>query len=161
MSYITYREATATDIPRLQELNSQLFQEDGHRALDYNLDYDWSKSEDGAEFYNHMVTSDNCLALVAEHDNEILGYLCGEAKQHSTIRPITVTDLEDMYVVPEHRSRGIGAELISRFLKWSRTQGAKRVQVTTYCTNVKGIDFYKRNGFSEYSITLENNLEAR
>ncbi len=57
--------------------------------------------------------------------------------------------LLEMYVAPEHRSSGLGAQLLRRAAAYGRTQGWSRIEVTAPEGRQWGrtVEFYKRNGF--------------
>ncbi|OGK58937.1 hypothetical protein A3H84_04410 [Candidatus Roizmanbacteria bacterium RIFCSPLOWO2_02_FULL_40_13] len=64
-------------------------------------------------------------------------------------------EVENMGVIPEYRSKGIGAMLMENAKKWAKENGYQKLFVNSYFKNQKAIDFYKRNGFEEIDISLE------
>ncbi len=50
-------------------------------------------------------------------------------------------------VVPSHRSRGIGSDLLRCGLRWAKDRGLKRVELMVYAENVGAMRLYERLGF--------------
>ena len=153
---VTIRRAGVEDVPTLVALSDGLFQEDaGQRDPFMNLA--WPR-EEGAGYFHQRMRDERCLGLLALVEGQAVGYLLGYMKPASTLRPVSTTELESMYVSPGHRSQGIGQALVDRFLAWARKQGAERVSVTAYAANDRALAFYRRNGFAPKSVTLERGL---
>ncbi|MDP8951388.1 MAG: GNAT family N-acetyltransferase, partial [Actinomycetota bacterium] len=69
-------------------------------------------------------SSYSCL-FVAEIDGEMIGFLSGELREGSpAFEPKTWAAVEDVYVVPEHRSLGVGRALFEECQKWAREKRA-------------------------------------
>jgi ribosomal protein S18 acetylase RimI-like enzyme len=74
---------------------------------------------------------------VAEQDGSVIGFATW-AETNGTI------ELEDLFVDPGHRRRGIAAALVSRIAEILRTRGAERLEVTA---NSHALGFYRAAGF--------------
>lgn len=57
------------------------------------------------------------------------------------------TELLDIAVLPQHRGKGYGAELIKHAERLSREAGAYCMYMTTYAGNHKLIAFYGKHGY--------------
>jgi GNAT superfamily N-acetyltransferase len=57
--------------------------------------------------------------------------------------------ISELYVVPSHRSHGVGQQLIDAVKDYGRERGWRRVDVTAppEARWVRTVDFYRRNGF--------------
>ncbi|WOX23689.1 GNAT family N-acetyltransferase [Streptomyces solicathayae] len=53
-------------------------------------------------------------------------------------------------VLPEHRRRGLGAELYARGLTQARELGAEAVETVVLAANEDGLRFAEKHGFAEY-----------
>ena len=150
---INVRKARIEELSMVQKLSEGLFTSDGHR--DKWLNHKWSFGEAGKKFFTRRISEPECICLVAELEGKVVGYLAGIVKEVESWRPVKRTELENMFVEEEVRSRGVGKELIKEFLKWSREKGAERAEVCAYASNDKAIGFYQRENFVPYSLVLE------
>jgi ribosomal protein S18 acetylase RimI-like enzyme len=76
---------------------------------------------------------------VAEQDGSVIGFATW-AETNGTI------ELEDLFVDPGHRRRGIAAALVSRIAEILRARGAERLEVTA---NSHALGFYRAAGFTD------------
>ncbi len=60
--------------------------------------------------------------------------------------------LEDIYVEPEYRGRGIGSALLKRLARIAKEQDCGRMEWSVLTWNQPSIDFYHRLG----AVTLED-----
>lgn len=58
------------------------------------------------------------------------------------LRPTVV--LKELFVVPEGRGYGVGAELMSAVIEEAKTRGASRINWTVLADNDRAKDFYRR-----------------
>jgi ribosomal protein S18 acetylase RimI-like enzyme len=66
----------------------------------------------------------------------------------------TATDdcwLEDLFVLPASRGRGVGEALVDLALARAKTRGCRRVELDTGETNAAAIALYRKLGFTEES----------
>ena len=83
--------------------------------------------------------------------------------RYSSVRAIKIWLLNDLYVEPEFRKKGIGESLIKTVLKYAKDDGASQVEISTAIDNYtaqslyESIGFKKENpdtGFLDYKIDL-------
>jgi GNAT superfamily N-acetyltransferase len=79
---------------------------------------------------------------VAEQDGSVVGF----ATWAETADAI---ELEDRFVDPGYRKRGIATALVSRIAEVVRAQGAERLEVTA---NPHALGFYRAVGFADCGI---------
>ena len=77
---------------------------------------------------------------VAEQDGTVVGFATW-AEADGTV------DLEDLFVDPDYRRRGIASELVRRIAKVLRARGVQRLEVTA---NPHAMEFYRSAGFTDY-----------
>jgi GNAT superfamily N-acetyltransferase len=76
---------------------------------------------------------------VAEQDGTVVGFATW-AEADGT------TDLEDLFVDPDYRRRGIAMALVQRIAEVVRARGAERLEVTA---NPHAMEFYSAAGFTD------------
>ena len=79
---------------------------------------------------------------VAEQDGSVIGF----ATWAGTAGTV---ELEDLFVDPAYRRRGIAAALVSRIAGILRARGAERLEVTA---NPHALGFYRAAGFIECGV---------
>jgi ribosomal protein S18 acetylase RimI-like enzyme len=83
-----------------------------------------------------------CLALVAEIDDNIVGFALWYNSYSTWKGPCLY--LEDFYVLPEFRSLKIGSKLFDKVVEIAKKSGVKRMDWQVLEWNQLAIDFYKR-----------------
>jgi GNAT superfamily N-acetyltransferase len=79
---------------------------------------------------------------VAEQDGSVVGFATwAEAGG--------VMDLEDLFVDPDYRRRGLAMALVGRIAEVLRARGAERLEVTA---NPHAMEFYRAAGFTDCGV---------
>tara|TARA_Y100000310_G_C20701281_1_gene830128 strand:- start:4192 stop:4659 length:468 start_codon:yes stop_codon:yes gene_type:complete len=150
----TTREATIDDLETILDFNQRLFDREVG-MFDPTLDDTWTQSEEGRDYFTKRIQEDGC-AFVAEVNGQVVGYLVGALLEPSPYRTIPkMAELENMYVLPNFRSQGVGTRLYNDFKAWAKEQGAGRLKVVASAGNQPGINFYQDHGFEAIDVTLE------
>jgi ribosomal protein S18 acetylase RimI-like enzyme len=89
------------------------------------------------------ATSPLDLPLLAEEGSEFVGIAWAKILASE---PRTV-NLFQMWVAPERRGRGIGAELLNAVVAWAREAKGDRVVLGVTCGNSSAWRLYTRAGF--------------
>ena len=147
------RLATENDITSLRKLYYELEND----AVRFQPEHFVHGERDGA-FFNAIFESENQDILVAETDDRIVGFahvMILEQKKVPCLKPERVVYLQDLDVSEEMRSHGIGAKLMDACKEYGRENGADFMRTQVFPENVRGMQFYKRNGFSEKMKTIE------
>lgn len=152
---IKIRKAKKNEVEELQKLNDEVFI-DNHK-YDSDLLMDWAKSEKGKRYFTGLLNNPNALCLIATDNKEFIGYIAAEPKDFGW-RKSKYLEIENMGVIPQYRSRGIGSQLIQKCLEWAKKKGFEKIYVNSYFANSKAIYFYKSNGFSEIDLSLERKV---
>lgn len=94
----------------------------------------------------------SCL-FVAEVGDEVVGFLSGELREGSSaFSEKTWAAVEDVFVLPEHRSRGIGHTLFEACSDWARRKGTEGISLQVAAGNARARKFYDSLGFREVSV---------
>lgn len=88
----------------------------------------------------------NAAHLLAVEDDRVVGSLSIRRDDHPATDHVATFG---MFVVSSHRGRGIGSALLSEALRWGRSYGVERVELTVYPDNDAAIALYRRFGFVE------------
>ncbi len=156
---IIIKSAKIEDLKRAQELNQMLFEKE-YTEFDNTLDCTWTFSNAGKKYFSNRITKNDGCLLVALIDNEIVGYLAGgiiETKKGYRKLPISA-ELENMFVLEKYRSKGVGSKLYQSFVEWSKSKSVGKLRVVASSRNLAGINFYRKNGFNDYDLTLEKDI---
>ena len=128
---ISYREATALDIPVLVSMDRKYFP---HTA--------WP-----AEQFRGEIGKATRFFLIGESDSQIIAYagaflpsVGGEG------------DIMTIAVAPEFRRKGIAKELISRLESWAKARGAIAMMLEVDVTNIEAIDLYTKLGYETLNV---------
>ena len=153
---INIRKANKEEVSDLQDLNDEVFVD--NQQYDPDLDMSWAQSDRGRKYFSNLFDSNNGICLIAEDGERKVGYIAGNKKEVS-YRNSRYIELENMGVIPEYRSKGIGKMLVKKFLEEAKLAGFQKAYVNSYFKNSRAIDFYKRNGFSEIDLSLEMDIK--
>lgn len=98
------------------------------------------------------ASSLSCL-FVAERDGVVIGFLSGEMREGSpAFEPKTWAAVEDVYVLPDHRSSGVGHVLFEKFQEWARRKGASGISLQVAAGNARARKLYESLGFRAVSV---------
>lgn len=153
MENVLIRKAIEDDLDKILEMSDQLTV--AGFPYDREVDLKWAHTQKGKKYYREIILMTSCICFVAEINNEIIGFALAAKKEVPQFRTVKVVKLEELFVKDQYRNKGIGKLLIDYFLNWAKSVGADKAAVNVYFMNEKGIEFYKREGFIPYDLTLE------
>jgi GNAT superfamily N-acetyltransferase len=106
------------------------------------------------QLVSQLVQSPDLGRLILfEHTGELLGYMVlgfGFSLEFHGRDCL----LDEFYVVPEHRSKGIGRAAVEFAIATCREMGIRAVHLEADYVNVRGHEFYKRLGFKDHERHL-------
>jgi ribosomal protein S18 acetylase RimI-like enzyme len=104
-------------------------------------------------FLTDLARNSYAFLFVATVGERTVGFVSGELREGSpTFQPRTWASVDDVFVDPDHRNRGIGRALISSVEEWARLKGASGVSLQVAAANGRGRSFYEGLGFREISV---------
>ncbi len=103
--------------------------------------------EDERKFLAEHTHKPGCLALVAEVEGRIVGFINFKANGR---KRLAHNGMFGMSVFRQFRGRGIGEALLSALLEWARANPEiEKVSLAVFADNAPAIALYKKLGFVE------------
>src|SRR5215218_583795 len=104
-------------------------------------------------FLADVANSGYSFLFVAAAGERTVGFISGELRQGSpTFLPKTWASVDDVFVAPEYRNRGMGRALLKRVQSWARERGADGISLQVAAANSRGRKFYEDLGFRDVSV---------
>ena len=151
MEKVIVRKAIIEDLKSIQKLNNSLFDLE-YNNFDDTLKVGWTFEEEGKKYFEDMIINE--IVFVALYEEKIIGYLVGSICNQISYITETFAELDNMYIDENYRRHGIGTLLINKFKNYCKEKNIQNIKVTASAKNNKAIQFYMKNGFVDYNITL-------
>jgi GNAT superfamily N-acetyltransferase len=136
MSTVQYRQADPADIPAMARIRSE---DEGGGASEERM-----ARYLAGEHHPQQALMPRVIYVALAGDS-LVGYIAG----HLTRRYACDGELQWIYVIAEHRGRGVASELLRRLAAWFAEQNASRICVNVGEPNRIARRFYTRHG-AEY-----------
>jgi GNAT superfamily N-acetyltransferase len=131
------RPATPADVPLIATLIRELAR---YERLEHQV------ALDEGRLHRHLFGPvPACGALIAEADGEAAGFALFFAS-YSTFLTEVCLHLEDLFVLPRHRGRGLGLALLRAVAAVAVERGCPRLDWQVLDWNELAIGFYARQG---------------
>jgi RimJ/RimL family protein N-acetyltransferase len=101
-------------------------------------------AEDERQRIARLNSRTNSLCLVAEHDNQLVGFLNAMGGQVNRLRHSTTLALG---VLRSHWGQGVATAMLNETLSWSRQAGLARIELNVHTNNLRAVAAYRRAGF--------------
>jgi len=106
-----------------------------------------------------LISSSDAEVVVATIDGEIIA--SGSARIDPS-SPYLKHDrhcyLGFMYVVPEHRGKGVNKKILEALEHWSRSRGVNELRLEVYDSNGAAIRAYEKCGFEKLVILMRKSF---
>lgn len=155
MENIVIRKAILEDVSYIQNLNNELFKLEKEN-YDTTLVLNWALTEDGKEYFEDLIR--NQYVIVATLEEKIIGYLAGSINEKGSYEEIQYGEINNMFIQENYRLYGIGKKLINTFKDYCRNNNISNLKVVASSKNKNAIDFYRKNGFDDFNLTLTMNI---
>jgi GNAT superfamily N-acetyltransferase len=150
MDQLKIRPATNDDLDKLLEFEQGIIETE--RPFDETL-------REGPHVYYYdlaaLIASPDAEVVVAEIGSEIVG--SGYARIE-TSKPYhkhrRYSYLGFMYVVPEHRGKGINKKVLDVLEAWSRSKGMTEIRLEVYDQNASAIRAYEKSGYAKHTLWM-------
>lgn len=98
--------------------------------------------------FDQNISDENNIYLIAESGDQAVGYASCHI-QSLLHHAAQIAEIQEMYVVPEYRSSGVGRELMTAIKTKAKAKGAIQLEVTTRVIRKEAIKFYVREEFED------------
>jgi GNAT superfamily N-acetyltransferase len=132
----TVRPAVSEEVERVLGMYEWLFAPPG------SLPPAWD-AERARRAIAETIAGESSTMLVAEHRGELLGF-CSAYIELNSVRYGVRCWVEDLAVNPEHRSAGVGKELLDAAKDWARERGATHLELDSGEARTDAHRFYDR-----------------
>ncbi|MDD3277012.1 MAG: GNAT family N-acetyltransferase [Kiritimatiellales bacterium] len=136
------RPAGSGDLPAMTRLLQELF------SIETEFAVDTEKQRTGLQM---LLDSARTGIWVAERRGRVVGMVTVQLVV-STAEGGLSGLLEDLVVSSAYRRRGLGKALLSAAVKWSREQGATRIQLLADGRNVPALIFYRKQDWKQTNM---------
>ena len=159
MSYII-RPAGEADLDALIPMFSTYLGSLGGLGMRYTPHY-----EGVPDLLRSRVRSKRALLAVAEEAGAVLGFICVSLARMSSEYLCegeggVIGHVDDIYVAPECRKRGIAAALAGFAEQWLSEAGVRAVQLHALFENPVGTAFWRKQGMEPMSALCYKKLNA-
>jgi ribosomal-protein-alanine N-acetyltransferase len=97
------------------------------------------------EDFIRCVRQRNCIGMVAEHDERVVGFMVYELTE-------TCIQVLNFAVAVEYRRRGVGSQMVGKLIGKLSNQRRTRIAVEVRETNLPGQLFFRASGFRAVSV---------
>ncbi|MBM4152248.1 MAG: GNAT family N-acetyltransferase [Kiritimatiellaceae bacterium] len=136
------RFATPSDLPAMTRLLQELFEVETEFAIN---------AEKQSSGLSRLLESSVAKIWVAERHGRVVGMVTVQLLI-STAEGGYSGHLEDLIVSSAYRRRGLGKSLLHAAIKWSREQGATRIQLLADSRNVPALIFYRKQDWKQTNM---------
>ena len=151
---VTTRSATHNDLPILISFEQAIIE--AERPFDPTI-------RDGADVHYYDLK-----ALISSPDTEVIVVTIGDEIIASGYARIDVSNpylkhdrhcyLGFMYVVPEHRGKGVNRKILEALESWSLLRGVTELRLEVYESNKAAMRAYEKSGFGKLLVQMRKSL---
>ena len=160
MSDLTIRRARRADAPAALALWQALHAE--HEAHDprYRMSDDaaarWATDfRDWTQGAGHRIWLAEVASPVSATAQRVVGLLTAHLYQPApTFEPYTMVYVDDLYLAPAARGRGVATRMLDEVRAWAIESGATEIRAGVLAVNAAGRAFWARQGASDFYVTV-------
>ncbi|MCA2018423.1 GNAT family N-acetyltransferase [Vibrio tritonius] len=158
MSQIDFKSAQAQHLEQLNDLMFALHDEHHHACPEHFKTAEEIEQEKSIARY---LDDPTCLVYVALVNSHVVGFATGHfCELVSTVsKPVLMGSIDELYVVPEYRSKGVASKLCARLEKTMREYGVTQLFVEVWDFNTGAQDFYQDMGFTQHIHWLRKSIK--
>jgi GNAT superfamily N-acetyltransferase len=150
---------SARDAPSLRQC--VIDQQDFHRTLEPSWPAGEAIIEEYMAYLQRECAAGNGCILLADAGETAVGFVCVVADKRGDAPddPAPFAWIQELYVSPEHRGRGVAAMLLAEAEGFARGEGARRLRLGVLDSNARARSFYAKHGFREHVHILTKGLD--
>lgn len=149
---------TESDYDQMIELYKELDEMHVQARPDYFVHQDKEKAYPKDAFV-HNLSYPGGLELGAFDDKKLVGIVEATLWEESgMVKDVKTVCLDNIYVLPAYRRRGIAAKLFSEVESWAKEQGAIRLDLYVWDFNKTAIAMYRAMGMTPQRCIFEKKL---
>jgi len=154
MREIVVRPAASTDLGVLLKFEQAMIE--AERPFDSTI-----RTGDSVRYYDleDLIASADAEIVVAEIDGEVIG--SGYARIESSkayLKHRQHSYFGFMYVVPEHRGKGVNKKIVDVLEAWSASRGVSELLLEVYVENAAAIRAYEKSGYTRHILEMRKGL---
>lgn len=153
MGDVVVRRATDKDLDTLYQFEQGVVETE--RSFDITL------KKGLIHYYDlkGLINSDHAELVVAELNKKIVasGYVrIDQAKDYLAHSHYAYFGF--MYVLPEHRGRGINRKIMDVLRAWAKAKNVNELRLEVYVNNTSAIHAYEKLGFKQHMLEMRMSL---
>ncbi len=129
----------------------------GQRAYDSHIVPESNRSAVRESVLRHIVADE---LLVAREDGDLAGFVMFTVESGQYDQDVRRGVVQNLYVAPDHRNRGIGTELLTAAEAALDEHGVDRIALDVMASNDDARRFYRRHGYTPHRVELEKSPES-
>ena len=107
----------------------------------------------------HNIAYPGCTELGAFYKGKLVGFVSATLWEESLmVKNVKTVCLDNIYVFPEYRCKGIGTKLFKKIEDWAKKNGAVRLDLHTWDFNKTAIAMYEKMGMVPQRYVFEKKL---
>lgn len=153
-SFVSIRKADTADYEHIRVLENLLFGLHCQNRSDYFRDeVDYSREE-----YEELLEESCPVAWIALDGEKIIGMCFGKIEDTSGntyCKPRRIALIEDMFVLPEYRGKGVATALMEKVMEQAKEKAAVSLELCVWDFNENARQFYEKLGMKIQYDRLE------
>ena len=105
-------------------------------------------------YYENFYLDDDRLLLLVKDNNKSVGYLYGFIEKTEDICLEKASLLDALFIEEEYRHKGIGKELINKFIDWSKDKNCRYIDLKVMNENKGAMNLYHSLGFNDFKTVM-------
>ncbi len=154
---LVIRDGTAGDIERVSQMWIELYEhEEAHGMMLWLSD---GAVEAWAKQMCSRLNARTTVFLVAEYEGNIGGFFTAQIKMLPPMyKDGLVASMQELYVEPQHRGRGIARALIARAVERFKELGATSIEGQIVRDDSRSLQFWKSLGWELELVQIRKKL---